>query len=145
MLILFLVLFSWSWANSSKPLIILDSGHDPVDQIGAIGTCGQPEVKYNDEITRLIHEVLEKDYRVLLTRTEKQSVSIDQRAKIANNAKCDLFISIHHDSVLDHFKVGDPVCKTDAQGRRTGGIRLNPKFKEKYDIGFNVLIYDDNT
>ncbi|MGE3680409.1 MAG: N-acetylmuramoyl-L-alanine amidase [Bdellovibrionales bacterium] len=160
-------------------VVVLDSGHDPERpsdraRAGAAGTCGQPEVKYNDDVTEAIFARFNADraYKAILTRRAGQEVDISHlspsrhaahlsptalarledsrtligRAAIANSEMCDLFISIHHDSTLAEFQEGHPNCNLDPITQRKGnGIRLKAAFKKKYKLGYNIIVYEDDT
>lgn len=82
-------------------LIVLDPGHGGKDP-GAVKN-GKREVDLNNSFTLKVSRYL-KDMgaKVVYTRDPNRDVYVDlaSRAKIANNAKADLFISIHHDSNL---------------------------------------------
>src|SRR5437899_108127 len=116
-----------TYANAT-PLVAIDSGHTP-SAPGAIGSCGQREVDYNDETVRVLALKLKPDYNLLLTRAIQQEVapkfiapvsfiggvepreSLLKRGEIANQAGAQIFISIHHDSTEDQYLVFDPaIC-----------------------------------
>ncbi len=83
--------------------IALDSGHHPTQQ-GALGVKGVYEVIYNDKLTAQIAEALKNaGFSVILTRTPIQTISLDERARIANTNNADLFIAIHHDSAQQPY------------------------------------------
>lgn len=78
--------------------VVVDAGHGGHDS-GAIGPSGTQEKDIALDIakrlaTRLSHMGLE----VVLTRDDDTFVRLEDRAKIANRAKGDLFISIHCNS-----------------------------------------------
>lgn len=80
--------------HPERYLIALDPGHGG-DQSGAY--YGETAEKtLNLSITKKLDELLRGlGYRTLLTRTGDESVGLSQRAKLANSAQADLFISIH--------------------------------------------------
>ncbi len=172
-LLLSLSVLSTEIAAQSPTIVILDSGHDPENQ-GSTGTCGKTEMQYNDEMTMELHKAMSKDrnYKTVLTRKPGQPVEISSlskdvlkksltprafaglknssalhgRAAIANASNCDLFVSIHHDSTLADFQEGKPVCEVDpVSKKKTGGVRLSQSFKDKYEVGYSVLILDDGS
>ena len=105
-------------ACSQKPLIVLDSGHNPKGSslgVGAISLTGMPEVNYNDVFTQELYQLLiQKGYQVELTRPASDEKTLQERSNLANNHshnKKAVFISIHHDSTqlanLRAIKAGD--------------------------------------
>ncbi|MCS7250325.1 MAG: N-acetylmuramoyl-L-alanine amidase [candidate division WOR-3 bacterium] len=79
-------------------LVVLDPGHGGKDP-GAIGKMGTKEKDLNLKIAKKIKKYLEKlGLEVILTRNSDVFVSLGERAKIANDNKADLFISIHCNS-----------------------------------------------
>lgn len=77
-------------------VIVIDPGHGGKDY-GAIGPRGAREkdvvLDVAKELARLIRK--DKQFKVVMTRDRDQGVTLQQRAKIANEAGADLFISIH--------------------------------------------------
>jgi len=80
-------------------LIVIDPGHGGKDP-GAIGPRGTKEKNITLSIAKKLKRILEKKLgvRVLLTRDRDRFVPLLERAKIANRAGADLFISIHCNS-----------------------------------------------
>ena len=85
---------------SSKGFIVLDPGHGGHD----VGTQSISKPRYQEKSLNMttanfVKGYLEQlGYRVLLTRKEDKFISLDKRAKIANEKKPDLFVSIHYNS-----------------------------------------------
>ena len=80
--------------------VVIDPGHGGRDP-GAIGRRGKEKtINLNValKLGRLIQENC-PDVRIVYTRQKDVFVGLDKRAQIANNAKADLFISIHTNSV----------------------------------------------
>jgi N-acetylmuramoyl-L-alanine amidase len=86
-----------------KPrLIALDPGHGGHDP-GALGSRGTQEKGVVIAVARELARELQAGgrYRVLLTRTTDTYVPLRERVTRAQNAKADLFLSIHADSHPD--------------------------------------------
>lgn len=99
----------------AEPLLVLDSGHTP-DAAGALGVRGIYEVEYNDRFVAELKPQLEAiGYQVILTRTPEQNISLQQRARIANQLNADLFLSIHHDSTNERYLIPTVVNNLPAQ------------------------------
>ena len=75
--------------------IVVDPGHGGSDP-GAIGITGLQEKIVNLAVGQtLVNMLKDAGAKVLVTRSGDQSVSNQQRVDLANDAKADLFISIH--------------------------------------------------
>ena len=88
-------------------VIVIDPGHGGVDY-GAIGLRGTREKDVALRIAKDLAKLIRKDkqFKVIMTRDRDKTVSLQQRADIANNASCDLFISIHANSSLKKYVRG---------------------------------------
>lgn len=112
-------------AAGTLPLIVLDPGHTP-ENPGALGARGMYEVDYNDRFAAELAPLLRAaGWRVVLTRERGQSMTLAERADLANRLRADLFLSIHHDSVRDIFVTpteheGRPAQRTDGDARFRG-------------------------
>ena len=80
--------------------LVIDPGHGGKDP-GAIGKKGK-EKNINLNVALKLGNLIKencKDVNIVYTRQKDTFVALDRRAQIANNAKADLFISIHTNSV----------------------------------------------
>ena len=80
--------------------VVIDPGHGGHDP-GAIGRRGK-EKNINLNVALKVGRLIQnncKDVKVIFTRRSDVFIPLDRRAQIANNAKADLFISIHTNSV----------------------------------------------
>ena len=99
------------WAEQKKSLawrtLVIDPGHGGEDQ-GAKGVSGLTEQKLVLDLASQLAQLVRKrlGMRVILTRNENSSLSLPERAAIANNNKADLFISLHANADLDHQAQG---------------------------------------
>lgn len=95
--ILFIFLFLGSMAFSQRVnTVVLDAGHGGHDT-GALGKHSREKDITLAIVLRIrdyIHENL-KDVKVILTRDNDEFIELYRRAKIANENKADLFVSIH--------------------------------------------------
>ena len=76
--------------------LVLDAGHGGKDP-GALGKYGKEKninLAVALEVGRLINQNL-PDVKLIYTRKTDVFVELDERARIANKAKADLFVSIH--------------------------------------------------
>lgn len=76
--------------------MVIDPGHGG-DDTGVRGARGAQEKAITLELARRLRTLVEMrlGIRVILTRDNDRTVSLDERAAIANNSKADLFLSLH--------------------------------------------------
>lgn len=87
-------------AWSKDFVVVIDAGHGGHDP-GAIGKISK-EKNINLKVALKVGNLIKKgcnDVKVIYTRDRDIFIPLDRRAEIANNAKADLFISIHTNSV----------------------------------------------
>ena len=87
--------------DSINPIdvIVIDAGHGG-DHEGAVGRNGLREKDVTLDIALRLEKLIGKDkrFKPLLTRDEDETVGLEDRAKMANDANGDLFVSIHANS-----------------------------------------------
>ena len=95
---------------ASKPLIVIDPGHGGPDP-GAIGLSGTREKNLTLAAALDLRSVLQATgrYRIALTRTGDQSVSLAGRLAFAHSHDADLLIAIHADASRDRRARGASV------------------------------------
>jgi N-acetylmuramoyl-L-alanine amidase len=102
MKILSFLIFSLLFSNFSySQSILIDPGHGGED----CGAKGKIWVKKTLKvvcekdialsIAKKAHKLIAKDYKVYLTRSVDRTVTLEQRAALADKIKADIFISIH--------------------------------------------------
>jgi len=129
---LWLVLPCFCLAAKGKDfIVVIDPGHGGHDP-GAIGRRGK-EKNINLNVALKVGQLIQNncnDVKVIYTRKTDVFIPLDRRAQIANNAKADLFISIHTNSVARSRTV---------RGAET--YTLGPKRIDKgvHQAGFLVL------
>lgn len=75
--------------------VVIDAGHGGHDE-GATGRSGLREKDLVLEVSKLLSARLrEAGVAVVLTRTRDEFLSLEQRTAVANDARADLFLSIH--------------------------------------------------
>ena len=83
-----------------KYLIVLDPGHGGHDA----GTQSISKPRYQEKSLNLVTAQFTKEflqqlgYQVVMTREDDRFISLDKRAKIANEQKPNLFVSIHYNA-----------------------------------------------
>lgn len=122
--------------------IVIDAGHGGKD-VGAIDNNIR-EKDINLAVALRLEKILkkrDKNIKVVLTRSKDEYLTLQKRADIANNAKADLFISIHTNS-LD---LKNPNRKT-VEGVSTYTLGLH-KDKNNMDVARrenSVMAYESN-
>ena len=85
--------------NAFAFTVVLDAGHGGHDA-GAVGSFSK-EKNINLRFTLLVGDMIKKnipDAKVIYTRDKDVFVDLNERARIANRNKADLFVSIHTNS-----------------------------------------------
>ena len=110
------ILISAGQGRARGATVALDPGHGG-DDPGAIGPSGTQEKAVTLKVAAKVAEVLSKQgFRVILTRRDDTDPSLDDRTAAANQAKADLFISIHMNSFPDPGVGGTTTYFLSAQG-----------------------------
>jgi N-acetylmuramoyl-L-alanine amidase len=90
--------------------VIIDPGHGG-DETGARGQGGVLEKDVTLAVGRRLRAALEArlGVRAILTRDADRTISLDERASLANNNKADLFVSLHANAALRSSVAGAEV------------------------------------
>lgn len=145
LLIIFLSLFFFSFAQEKKFKVVLDAGHGGNDPGAQKNGCTEKHIAL-DVILR-IGKILEAypEFNVKYTRTTDVFIPLKDRAKIANDFEADLFVSVHCNSSVSPKPYG---AMTLVMGLSRAGmnfeiakaenavISLEENYKEKYQ-GFD--------
>ncbi|SNR15077.1 N-acetylmuramoyl-L-alanine amidase family protein [Tenacibaculum jejuense] len=129
--------------SQKKYTVVLDAGHGGKDP-GNLGN-GYKESKIALKVVLLVGKALErknKDIKVIYTRKKDVFVELHNRAKIANESKADLFVSIHCDSYRSAKAFGAGTFVLGLSGNRqnleiakreNAVIKLEANYKKNYD------------
>jgi len=110
--LLLLCLFCTGVFAQDKFVVVLDPGHGGKDGGAVRGVYNEKDI--NLGVALILGDLIEqnfKDVKVVFTRKKDVFVDLNKRAQIANNAKANLFISIHTNST--------PAKTTNASGADT--------------------------
>lgn len=124
-------------SNSKKMVVVIDAGHGGKDP-GAVGPVGHEKdlvLTIALKLGKYIEENL-KDVKVIYTRNTDVFVELHKRAKIANDGKADLFISIHANANESSKPFGS---ETFVLGSRKNASNLAVAKKEN-----SVILQEDN-
>lgn len=88
--------------RARRHVVAIDAGHGGVDP-GAIGVTGLREKDLTLDIARRLRTILEATgrYQVVLTRERDEFLRLRERVERAREARADLLISLHADSISD--------------------------------------------
>ncbi len=128
-------------ASPGIQTIVIDPGHGGMEP-GALGKYGTLEKDVALALGLKLKNVIEKNLpvRVVLTRENDVSISLENRAAIANYNKSDLFISIHINSSFRKDAHGSETFflsreATDDEARRLAYMENNPADFEEGIVG----------
>ncbi|MEN0057378.1 MAG: N-acetylmuramoyl-L-alanine amidase [Bdellovibrio sp.] len=81
--------------------IVLDPGHGGVDKGAVYGSTKEADLVL--KVANRLKELLETDpqFRVTMTRTQDRNISLQERVNMAEQAKADLFVSLHANAATD--------------------------------------------
>lgn len=83
--------------TNNRPIVCIDAGHGGTD----VGAVLKDRYEKNDtlKVAKLVEKELKKQkVRVIMTRKKDKAISLEERCKIANQKKADMFVSIHRNS-----------------------------------------------
>tara|TARA_B100001250_G_scaffold301656_1_gene263355 strand:- start:789 stop:1817 length:1029 start_codon:yes stop_codon:yes gene_type:complete len=115
--------------------IVIDPGHGGKDP-GTLGTgrYKQAEKDVVLDVSIMLGKYLESEFNdieVIYTRDSDKFIKLSQRTRIANEAKADLFISIHCDAFRDQSVYGS---STYVMGMHKSESNLNVAIRENSSI-----------
>ena len=85
--------------------VAIDSGHGGSDS-GCRSPFGDFESHYVLEIAKVVERLLAPHMEVLMIREDDTFVSLRERCRMANDAECDLYISLHTNSAVSKSAQG---------------------------------------
>ncbi|SRR5258708_4028542 len=130
-------------------IIALDAGHggiDPGKENHALGL--KEKVLTFDVVERLRKILLDRGYKVVLTRTDDTKIELADRPEIANRAGADLFVSMHFNSAGTATNVSGTEVYTfppatqrssDALGSKNNDSDKDPSPVNRYNH-WNILM-----
>lgn len=131
-------------APTGRPVIVaIDAGHGGTDP-GAIGRGGTREKDVVLEIAREVAARIDRQpgMRAVLTRNGDHFLTLRQRIKRARDAKADMFVSIHADSVHDRSVSGASVYVLSEKGASDEQARWLAERENAADLKGGVKLDD---
>jgi len=133
-------------ARPAEPVIVIDAGHGGRDP----GTISKGQRIREKEISLAISRKLASSLakktgaRVYLTRSRDESLTLDQRDRLANWRQCDLFLSIHANATRNSKTQGVEIYylnrATDEASRRLAQRENQGSRGEKED--YELILSD---
>lgn len=137
-LFLFIICFDLTTSAQNIKCVVIDAGHGGKDP-GAVGKNSKEKdivLALALQLGNQIESYYNNEVKVIYTRTTDEFIELYQRAKIANNAKADLFISIHCNSSKSNEPSGS---ETFVMGLHKSQANLEVAKKENSSI-----LYEDD-
>jgi N-acetylmuramoyl-L-alanine amidase len=92
-------------AKKAAPRVVIDAGHGGRDPGGPMASGYMREKDIALQIALKVGDVLRaKGVIVIFTRTKDTLIALDDRGRLANQARGDLFISIHVNAANPHWR-----------------------------------------
>jgi N-acetylmuramoyl-L-alanine amidase len=86
--------------------VVVDAGHGGAER-GAVGQGGLEEKEVTLDVARRLQPLLQRrGFEVMLTREDDRTVPLEARTRRANEARADLFVSIHVNAAPDRSRDG---------------------------------------
>ena len=126
--------------KKKRRLIVLDPGHGGVDP-GTIALGGRFEKHVVFKFATAIRDLLRRraGYTAIVTRQKDSFLSLAGRVRRAHEAKADLFISIHADSIADRQTRGGAVYTLSERGSDAEADALAAK-ENKSDLIAGIVL-----
>jgi N-acetylmuramoyl-L-alanine amidase len=113
-------------------LLAIDIGHSPT-RYGATSARGRGEYAFNKELAeQLLQSVQEQGLQAFIITADDPEMVLEKRAQTANERKASLMLSIHHDSVQEHY-----LSEWTYEGK---ALRYSDKFS-----GYSIFISQRNS
>lgn len=80
-------------SSKNKHIIVIDPGHGGKDPGAVRGSVYEKYIAFS--ISNFLKNELAEDFNILMTREKDIFIKLNDRPRIANNAKAKLFVSIH--------------------------------------------------
>lgn len=133
--------------NGDRDLVIaIDAGHGGKDP-GAVGAGGTYEKNVTLAIARELKRQIDAEpgMRAMLTRGGDQFIPLARRYQIAREARADLFVSIHADSVPNRTASGSSVYVMSTRGATSQAARWLAERENRADLvgGISLSARDD--
>lgn len=134
-------------------VICIDPGHGGTADTDhyRVGPAGEREEWVNLRVALFLKELLEeRGAKVVMTRTIDVQVSLLERSAMANAAKADLFVSIHHNATADN-QVNFPIiyfhgsANENMAGVAFGKALANELLSHLFDQDTPVSLVSDHT
>lgn len=130
--------------SATLPLVVLDPGHGGIDP-GASTAAGDLEKTIVLQVALLLRDRLERGgkVRVAMTRTADVFVPLRDRVRMARQAKAQLFVSLHADSLSDESEVRGATVYTLAERASDERSAKLADRENRADLAAGIDLKDD--
>jgi N-acetylmuramoyl-L-alanine amidase len=131
--------------SNRNVVVAVDAGHGGQDP-GAIGRGGTREKSVVLAIAKALAERIDSEpgMRAVLTRKTDQFLTLRERIQRARNAKADLFVSIHADSIRNRAVSGASVYVLSERGATDEAARWLAERENAADLMGGVSLKDNS-
>ena len=133
-------------ADEGRDVIVaIDAGHGGQDP-GASGRSGTREKDVVLAIAKALAKRIDAEpgMRAYLTRSDDRFIPLRDRIKLARNARADLFVSIHADSIRNRDVSGSSVYVLSDRGASSEAARWLAEQENAADLKGGVSLGDKN-
>lgn len=145
---LFFLLFFLLTFDSHAYVVLIDPGHGGTE-LGAMGKIWRKKKRYKKlvniyekdlslRLAKRVKRILDKKYSIYLTRSIDRTVSLNERAKMAETVKADLFVSIHFNSSNEKSSHGFETYYLD--NHQDAAIKKVEDVENKYLAGAEKIV-----
>lgn len=118
--------------------VVIDAGHGGADPGGQNQRFGLDEKDFALAVSRSVAQRLkEEGFEVRLTRTGDQFIELEERTVIANQAKADIFLSIHFNAARESVRGVETFIYTLQNDPSSARSSLDPVDRPKYPANAN--------
>jgi len=133
-------------ADEGRDIVVaIDAGHGGQDP-GASGRSGTREKDVVLAIARALKQRIDAEpgMKAVLTRSEDRFIPLRERIHIARNARADIFVSIHADSIARREVSGSSVYVLSDKGATSEAARWLAEQENAVDLKGGVSLGDKN-
>jgi N-acetylmuramoyl-L-alanine amidase len=133
-------------ADEGRDVVVaIDAGHGGQDP-GASGRAGTREKDVVLAIAKALAKRIDAEpgMRAYLTRSDDRFIPLRDRIKLARNARADLFVSIHADSIRNRDVSGSSVYVLSDRGASSEAARWLAEQENAADLKGGVSLGDKN-
>ncbi len=124
-------------------IVAVDAGHGGTDP-GALGAKGTREKDVTLAMARALAKRIDAEpgMRAYLTRKDDRKIELPDRINLARNARADIFVSIHADSIENRNVAGSSVYVLSERGASSVAAKLLAEHENAVDLKGGISLGD---